>query len=139
MSLEQVVLLVGRHARASTLTERIARRFGLKYFRCDDRWNDHTQTTNPEQHPTMVRLGSMPLPAILSRAAKVMLHEEIEAYREEWAFIMTKLALIPEPVMTEGAALMPELVAGLTPRTRAVYLVPTNEFQCEHYARHDWA
>jgi hypothetical protein len=52
---------------------------------------------------------------------------------------VTELALIPEPVMAEGAALMPELVAGLTPRARAAYLVPTNEFQREHYARRDWA
>ena len=68
-----------------------------------------------------------------------MLRDEIEAYREEWSFIMAELALILEPVIAEGAALMPELVAGLTPRARAAYLVPNNDFQREHYARRDWA
>ncbi len=41
--------------------------------------------------------------------------------------------------MTEGAALMPELVAGLTPGARAAYLEPTDEFQREHCARRAWA
>lgn len=142
MSLRRVLFVGGSPcAGKSTLAERIARRFGLQYFRCDDRWNDHAQAANPEQHPTMVRLGSMPLPAILSRAVEVMFRDEIEAYREEWSFMLAELALIPdpEPVIAEGAALMPELVASLMPRARAAYLVPTNEFQREHYARRDWA
>lgn len=50
------------------------------------------------------------------------------------------LAGTVSPTVVEGAALMPELLATIgIPADRALWLVPTEEFQRAHYARREWA
>lgn len=140
MSLEHVVFVGGSPcAGKSTLAERVSSAFGRRYVRCDDRWEDHVRAADPARQPTIARLGSMSFAEIFAQSAQVMLRDEIEAYREEWAFIRAELEAMPSPVIAEGAALMPELIASLEPEAHAAYLVPTEAFQREHYAQREWA
>ena len=50
--------------------------------------------------------------------------------------IVDDLLALPRstPIIAEGAALLPDLVSGLLPgRSRAVWIIPTESFQREHY------
>ncbi len=65
----------------------------------------------------------------------------IEIYREAFPMILADLQAMAgeRPVLVEGAALLPDLVAPhLTGEQTVVYLIPTPPFQYETYARREW-
>ena len=67
--------------------------------------------------------------------------EERELYREEFPLILDDLLALPttRPVLAEGAALLPECVVPLLLQPHhAIWIVPTPEFQVEHYSRRAW-
>jgi len=75
---------------------------------------------------------------IWGRPVEVLLQDEIAAYREEWDMIVNDLLALPDdlPVIAEGAALLPERVQGVfSERRHAIWIVPTEAFQRETYAR----
>jgi len=62
-------------------------------------------------------------------------------YREEFAAILADIAALPvaRPLLVEGAALLPELIAPLLgERQYGAWLVPTPAFQRHHYAERSW-
>jgi hypothetical protein len=64
----------------------------------------------------------------------------LQLYREEFPLITQDLAALGVPLVVEGAALLPELLAGLRiPVDRAVWIVPALEFQVAHYTLRTWA
>jgi hypothetical protein len=68
--------------------------------------------------------------------------EEIALYREEFPLILDDLLAYPrtQPVLVEGAALLPECVHPLLAHPgRAIWVVPTGEFQLHHYQQRAWA
>ena len=67
--------------------------------------------------------------------------DEIALYREEFPLILADLAALPstQTVIAEGAALLPDLLDRLrVRRRRAIWIVPTERFQRDHYARRAW-
>jgi hypothetical protein len=65
-----------------------------------------------------------------------MVQDELAYYREMFEMIVQDLLQVEsrEPILAEGAALLPELVAACgTDRQRVLYLVPTMAFQVHHY------
>jgi len=62
--------------------------------------------------------------------------EEMTLYREEFPLILEELLALPrsEPHLAEGAALLPACVLPfLLEPQRAIWIVPTAEFQLHHY------
>lgn len=61
-------------------------------------------------------------------------------FAEEMQFVMEDLRSMKGPILVEGCVALPEVLAtlGIAPR-RAFYMVPTESFQREHYARRIWA
>lgn len=75
------------------------------------------------------------------RPVELQVAEELELYREEFPFVLDDLVRLAGtgPTIAEGAALLPELVAGLgIPDSRCVWIVPTEAFQRERYGRRAW-
>jgi hypothetical protein len=67
---------------------------------------------------------------------EVQIAAEIACYRDEFGMIVEDLLALDrsKSIIVEGAALLPDLVSGLLPgRSRAVWVVPTEGFQREHY------
>ena len=61
-------------------------------------------------------------------------------YCEEFPMISDDLNQIVVPVMVEGAALMPSLLAPIVDNlSRVVWIVPSADFQRKHYANREWA
>jgi 2-phosphoglycerate kinase len=120
----------------SSVAEMLAEAYGLHVYKCDDAFWEHAKRVDPVKQPTFHRLTQMTWDEIWMRPVKAQVADEFACYREEFAMILGDLLALPgsAPVIAEGAALLPELVSGLLhDRSRAVWAVPTELFQREHY------
>jgi dephospho-CoA kinase len=122
----------------STICDLLAARHGWQTYHCDEHYDAHLERAKPGSILSKFRNMTW-LEAFTTRSLETMIHNELEANRELGAFALEDLSAIDSPVMAEGMALMPELLVKLKPRVRAVYLIPTESFQREHYAKRDWA
>jgi 2-phosphoglycerate kinase len=122
----------------STLAEKLCARFDLQYYKVDDHYQDHIRRANPQQHPTMHKLAQMSWNETWSRPVDIQVREECQFYRELFEMILQDLEKFSaaRPVLLEGAAFLPELVAKVRPHPqRVLYMLPTKKFQVDHYAR----
>jgi hypothetical protein len=124
----------------STVAQRLAATLGWPHYTCDDHWDDHVGRATRGRLPVLTKLGGLATDVRLRQSLEVQVADVFEAYREEFPLIREDLACASSPTVVEGAALLPELVAAVDiPTDRAVWLVPTEEFQRAHYARRRWA
>ena len=125
----------------STIAEALISQFGFQYYKVDDHDRAHLARCRPDRHPTMTRIKGMSWNQIWSRPVPVLVADELAYYQEEFEMILADLeAFAPHPpVLLEGAALLPELIAGLpVDPKRILYLVPTEPFQLHHYSQRPW-
>jgi adenylate kinase family enzyme len=125
----------------STVAARLSERFGWAIYSCDDAYYRHQELIAPDRQPVYSRLSKLDGDEVWMRPVPQQIEEELEIYREEFPFILQDLCSRAkrEPVIAEGAALLPELLASAeVPADRAIWLVPTPEFQLHHYAHRDW-
>ncbi len=125
----------------STIADRLAAKHGGRVYRCDEAYYRHLASITPDEHPVFSRLAHASCDDLWMRPTPQQVGDEIALYREEFPLILADLAALPstQAVIAEGAALLPELLdrLGVLPR-RAVWIVPTERFQREHYARRAW-
>lgn len=125
----------------STIAARLAAAHGCALYRCDEALDGHLRRVTPVGQPLMSGLASKSWNEIWMRPVEVQIREELAFYREEFPLILDDLLALPAatPLIIEGTAVLPELVAPLLPTPRsAVWLVPRADFQREHYARRPW-
>ena len=120
----------------SSIVGTLAEEYGLHVYKCDDAFWEHAKRVDPVKQPTFHRLARMTWDEIWMRPVAVQVADEFACYREEFAMILDDLLALPgsELIVAEGAALLPELISGLLQdRSRAMWVVPTEPFQREHY------
>ncbi|MEC0282675.1 hypothetical protein SAMN04489762_3012 [Terribacillus saccharophilus] len=69
------------------------------------------------------------------------IEDVIRVYEEQFSLILEDLLSRPKttPILVEEAALLPHMVAPLlTDLHHAIWMVPTPEFQIEHYKKREW-
>lgn len=127
----------------STIAQTLAEKYGWRYYSCDDAFWRHNQVTTPEAQPTFYRVMRLSSEDVwVSRPVAQQVAEEIAIYREEFPMILADLLALPrtQPILAEGAALLPECVAPLLTKSgHAVWVTPTADFQLAHYAQRAWA
>lgn len=140
-------LTTGRHriywlggspcAGKSSVADLLAERCGLTVYRCDDAYFRHVQIGNPKEQPTLHAIASMSWDQIWMRPVEVQVAAELAAYREEFPLILEDLRCMSQdrPILVEGAACLPELVAEVAAVQQALWFVPTPAFQRHHYAQ----
>lgn len=120
----------------SSIAEMLAEKYGLHVYKCDDAFWEHAKRVDPVAHPTFHRLTHMTWDEIWVRPVAVQIADELACYREQFGMIVDDLLALPRstPIIAEGAALLPDLVSDiLSDRSRAVWVIPTEPFQREHY------
>ena len=122
----------------STICDLLAARHGWQTYHCDEYYDAHLERAKPGSILSKFR-GMTWREAFTTRSLETMIRNELEANRELGVFALEDVNAIDSPVIAEGMALMPELLVKLEPRVRAVYLIPTESFQREHYAKREWA
>lgn len=128
----------GKTSIAKTLVER----YGFTYYDCDQAFWRHNEIVTPKHQPVFYRVMHLSSEDLWMRPVEQQTSEEITIYYEEFPLILEDLLAFPQdqPVLAEGAALLPECVAPLLYEPqRAIWVVPQAEFQLHHYRRRAWA
>jgi len=125
----------------SSVAAALARRYGLRHVECDSGSDERVARMAGHGLPAFDELTALSTCERLSRPPEWQAERELEFYREQFGFLLAELAALPsdQPAIVEGADLLPGLLqmAGVD-LDRAVWLVPTAEFQIRHYAARDW-
>jgi 2-phosphoglycerate kinase len=125
----------------SSITERLSARLEIQYYKVDDFEFEHLDRCDPELQPLMARYAQMSWDEIWMRPPSIQVQEEFQYYRERFALVLEDLRTydLSKPILLEGTAYLPELIhrCGVGPG-RALYMVPTKEFQLKHYQKRTW-
>ncbi|MFI5907470.1 hypothetical protein [Dactylosporangium sp. NPDC051541] len=112
----------------------VAAALGVAVYSCDDAFDRHA-----DAGPTLRKVTAMSVADRLAQPIDVQVEDVFELYREEFPLIRADLATGAYGV-AEGAALLPQLLHSIAvPADRAVWLVPTEQFQRHWYATRPWA
>jgi hypothetical protein len=125
----------------SSIADALCARHNLHYYKCDDHFDRHWQLAAPDEQPVLHALRGMNWEQIWMRPVADQITDEIAAYHEQFPLILADLRALPvdRPILVEGAALLPELVAPLlSAPERGIWIVPTPDFQLHHYRQRPW-
>jgi hypothetical protein len=125
----------------SSIARILSDRYGLQMYSCDDMYEPHLKRAVPGKHNHMSRASFMTWDEVWMNPVEYLVERELAFYREEFELIAEDLRAMPTntPVCAEGAALLPECVAPLlTGAHQAIWVLPTEQFQREQYARREW-
>jgi 2-phosphoglycerate kinase len=125
----------------STIAARLAADFGFQVYSCDERFPEHMKQADALHHPTMHTLSHMSWDEIWMRPIDEQVETVFKIYGEEFEMILADLRTLPanRPVLAEGAALLPKLVAGLLDENSlSVWILPDPTFQRYHYSKRGW-
>jgi hypothetical protein len=126
----------------SSVADMLVEKYGFALYRCDEAFYEHCKIVTAERQPVFHRLIHLSSEDLWMRLVAQQVEEEIALYREEFPLILEDLLAYPrtQPVLVEGAALLPECVYPfLSHPHRAIWIVPTDEFQMHHYRQRAWA
>jgi len=125
----------------STIAERLSNTFKIPYYKVDDHERDHSKRSDPNRHPIMHNYQKMSWNEIWMRSVSFQVKEEFEYYRERFEMVVQDLGKYDpnKPILLEGAAYLPELLEENHANSkRVIFLVPTKEFQLQHYSQRPW-
>jgi len=125
----------------STISGILASRFPLDVYHVDKAFENHVGRLDSELHATLVKWCAASWNERWMQPVESLVQEVIACYREHFTLILDDVLASPKqkPLLVEGTALLPREVARVLPiRNQAVWLVPTDDFQREHYAKRDW-
>jgi len=120
----------------SSITELLTVRNGVRVYHVDEAFRDYIRRICPECHPLTHKWLTTPWNELWMQSADTLLAEAIAAYTEQFELILEDLRALPngEPLIAEGTALLPGLVAPLLSQDRrALWMVPTERFQRTMY------
>jgi len=124
----------------STIAAQLAATRGRPLYSCDDAFEGHALAADLDDGPTLKKVVALSVADRIAQPLDVQVADVIRLYHEQFPMILRDLGEFQEAPVVEGAALLPELLADLPIVTdRAVWLVPTADFQRRHYARRSWA
>lgn len=125
----------------STVTEMIARKFNLHYFKVDDLLLDYISKAKDKGKAFSTKAKLMSVDETWLRNPLEQCEEELAIYREIFEFIAEDISKIQAPngIIAEGAAFLPELMkqTGIDEQ-HYICVVPTKEFQFFHCKQRPW-
>ena len=123
----------------SSIAAHLSEKNGLPIYACDAVFERHTDVASPCLQPILSEIPQLSCDEIWMRPINELLAREIAAYQEEYPMILQDLSQEPRPIIAEGAALLPKLVAAQVEMPQhVVYIVPTPAFQRLHYTQRPW-
>jgi len=109
-------------------------------YSCDDAFDRHAGAVSAAAAPTLKKVTRIGVAQRLAQPMQIQVADVFRLTREQFPLILDDLGSMSGPVVAEGSALLPELLASnAVGADRAVWMVPTPEFQRYHYAQRQWA
>nr|WP_294486928.1 hypothetical protein [uncultured Anaerosporobacter sp.] len=125
----------------STVAEIIAQKYGIHYYKVDDYFESFTIKGAKLHYPICTKQTELSPEQIWMRDSVLQNEEEFQYYHEIFEFIQTDLLKYnePRPIITEGAAYLPELMRqhNVT-KDRYIAITPTKDFQISRYKKREW-
>lgn len=125
----------------SSIARILSKKYGLQVYSCDDQYEAHLKRAIPGKHPRMSRASGSTWDDVWMHPVEYLIEREFAFYHEEFEMIIEDLLTLPSdtPICAEGAALLPECVLPLlNDHSQAIWIVPTEQFQRQEYARREW-
>jgi hypothetical protein len=122
----------------SSIADLLSKEHNLRVYHVDEAFQEQRRQITPQAQPTLYRFLNTPWNEIWMRPGDVLFAEAITAYGEHFEMILRDLRDLPRssPVLVEGTALLPGCVHGLLADfRRAIWVVPTEAFQRDHYPK----
>lgn len=120
----------------STISEALAKRYGLTYFKADDYLEDFTARGAAAGLPVCQRILRMSADETWLRLPQEQCQEELDYYAEIAPFVTAKLEELHAPrVIAEGAAFLPRL---MTNPAHYIAITPSRDFQISRYRERPW-
>ncbi|MFD2471175.1 AAA family ATPase [Amycolatopsis silviterrae] len=115
----------------STISRRLAARYGWHHYATDDTMRAHVARTTPDTAPYLHAFLAMDMDERWVRRSPAVMLETFHWFRGEGFGLIVEdlLRLPPEPCVVEGFRLLPHLVEQLATVGQAVWLLPTAEFR----------
>jgi hypothetical protein len=123
----------------TSISKILQEKHNLPVYTCDDAFWQHNEIVTATLQPTFRQVMGLHPENVWMRPVDQQILDELEIYREEFPLITRDAArlLLEDParrLLLEGAALLPELIDPLLQSARqAIWLIPTRDFQIEHY------
>ena len=124
----------------STVTEILAEKYGLYYFRVDDFLDKYIELGVQKGYPICTRIRLMTADETWMREPLLQCREELTFYEEIFEFVIEVLRLIKgKGIIMAGATYLPKMMKKLNvPKNRYISITPTEEFQISHYKKREW-
>lgn len=126
----------------SSVSEVLARRFALDVYHVDESFERHVLSLDPSLQPALAAWCASSWDERWMQPPTDLVRNVIACYREHFDLILKDVlaATVRKPLLVEGTALLPRLVAGLLPeRSHAIWMIPSADFHREHYSKRQWA
>jgi 2-phosphoglycerate kinase len=121
----------------SSIANIVAEQCQLQIYHVDEAFNmQHRSRIIPAEHPMLHRWTTTPWNELWTQPADILLAETKACYHEHFDLIVEDLLSLSKsvPILAEGTALLPDRVFILIEhRHQALWTVPTQEFQRNHY------
>ncbi|HVO42708.1 MAG TPA: hypothetical protein VMT34_08800 [Aggregatilineales bacterium] len=125
----------------STISHILAQQYALTLYHVDDAMGTHFQNLDPARHPTLIRWLGSTWDERWMHPLDQLVQEAIACYSEHFTLVVADVLALPRttPVLIEGTALLPRLLARLGVKSsQALWVIPEGEFQRAHYAQRSW-
>jgi 2-phosphoglycerate kinase len=136
--LDQVLWMGGSPCSGkSSISRLLEQRYELQVYHVDDALREHhLGRLTPTRYPILYKWHTMPWDELWMQSQERLFSEVIAAYSEHFELILEDLLSMPRSatILAEGTAILPNLVWSLHPDPRrALWVVPSEEFQRTHY------
>lgn len=122
----------------SSVARLLAGWHGLRHVECDAGSDARLERMAGHGLRAYAELTALGTCERLARPAEWQAAREIEFYHEQFDFLRAEFGT-DEPLLVDGADLLPELLCGAgISLDRAIWIVPTPEFQLRHYSAREW-
>lgn len=140
--LESVFWLGGSPCSGKTsISEILSNRFNLRVYHVDEALENHTRAFNPALRPALAKWSMSSWEERWMQPIDDLVHDAIACYQEHFALIREDLLAMPkqQSLLVEGTVLLPRDIATILPnRNQAIWLIPTSDFQRDHYSQRAW-
>jgi len=139
----KVIYWIGGSACAgkSTLANMIADQYEMEIYSCDEHFNEHLNYISSISHPAMHKVSKMTAnEAFYERDIVEQLKVYTDSFKEDFQFVINDISnKNTKSIVVEGNQLLPSLVYPyLKTNHKAIWIIPTENFQIEFYKKRDW-
>jgi len=125
----------------STIAKKISDEYGFYYYKADDYWMEFVTKGAKDGDEWLSFISGTSFDRLWLETPEKLNERELTTYEKLFPYFTYELYKLNKnmPVIAEGAAFLPNLVSKIgVGKTHYVCVVPTRDFQIQHYSKRSW-